>query len=187
MELERVAGEAEETAQPLLAEAPHNRFATKYQSAHRAMGKVTVGAFFTAQTFEFRPNEMRFMREFGPDVTVEDAAKKSGVPVEFAVRMLRRKAVREFLRDKFQQVAVQQGWTVERWMSEGDKVWRGLKVVTPEQLAIWKEFGSRILPKAKPIGAADEGQKPQITINIGAVDEAFRRQAAIKAEVLDAQ
>lgn len=161
-----------------------NSFATKTQGVKRWGGKVAVGGFFTPQVFEFRPNELRFLREFGPDVSVEDAAKKAGVPVEFAHRMLRRKAVKEFLADKFQQVAIQQGWTVERWMAEGDKVWRGQKVVSREQLDVWKEFGARILPKAqKAVG--DGSDRPQITININAVDEAFRRQQAIDAEVVD--
>ncbi len=156
-----------------------------HQSERRAFGQVVVGAFFTPQTFTFKPNELRFLKEFGPDTAVEDAAKKAGVPVEYCNRMLRKKAVQEFLQDKFQQVAIQQGWTVERWFAEGDKVWRGQKIVTREQLDIWKEFGSRILPKTKGTAGADGTEKPQITINIGAVDEAFRRQAEITAEIID--
>jgi hypothetical protein len=56
--------------------------------------------------------------------------------------------------------------------------------VTREQLDIWKEFGARILPKARTAGGADGIEKPQITINIGAVDEAFKRQQAIQAELV---
>ncbi len=154
------------------------------QPGKYAYGRVTVGGFFTEQVFEFRPNELRFLREFGPDTSVEDAAKKANVPVELCHRMLKRKAVQEFLADKFQQVAIQQGWTVERWMTEGDAVWRGKKFVTREQLEIWKEFGARILPKTRTV-VQSETEKPQITININAVDEAFQRQRAIDAEVLD--
>lgn len=174
--------ERQEESQRLLE--PRNPPRLPHQSMRRAFGTVTVGAFFTPQIFRFRPNEMRFLREFGPDTSVEEAAKKAGVPVEYAERMLNRKAVKQFLADKFQQVAIQQGWTVERWMAEGDKVWRGLKVVTREQMDIWKEFGARILPKSR--GGAEAGsEKPQITININAVDEAFRRQRAIEAEIVD--
>jgi hypothetical protein len=154
---------------------------TKPKSAY---GRMVVGAFFGEQIFSFRPNEMRFLKEYGPDVSLEDAAKKAGVTVEFAGRMLKRRPVREFLADKFQQIAVQHGWTVERWFSEGDKVWRGQRAITREQLDIWKEFGARILPK-KAAGADGGQEKTQITINIGAVDEAFKRQKAIEAQLLD--
>lgn len=176
--------EAEKTERALLSPGVEKAL-KRNQAVHRSMGTMTVGGFFTPRIFTFRPNEMRFLREFSPAVTVADAAKKAGVPVEFAEKFLRRKAVREFLQDKFQQIAIQEGWTVERWFSEGDKVWRGQKVVTREQLDIWKEFGSRILPKARTAGT-DGQEKPSITINIGAVDEAFRRQQAIRAEAIDA-
>lgn len=175
-------GQGKEGPEGLLA---HNRFATKAQGVRRSMGRVTVGGFFTERLFSFAPNEMRFLREYGPDVSIEDAAKKAGVEPELAKKMLKRKAVREFLQDKFQQVAIQNGWTVERWFSEGDKVWRGIKAVTREQLDIWKEFGARILPKAKAGGESGSAEKPSITININAVDEAFRRQEAIEAEIVD--
>jgi hypothetical protein len=164
-----------------------NTFATPAQGVHRAFGKVTVGGFFTERLFTFRPNEMRFLREFGPETSIEEAAKKAGVPVDVAQKMLKRRSVREFLQDKFQQVAIQNGWTVERWMAEGDKVWRGQKVISREQLDVWKEFGARILPKTKSGAAANDGERPQITININAVDEAFRRQEAIKAEIINAE
>lgn len=157
------------------------------QIARRGFGNVVVGAFFTPQLFSFRPNDLRFLREFGPETSIEEAAEKAGVPVEYATRLLKRKAVRQFLADKFQQIAIQNGWTVERWMAEGDKVWRGAKVVSREQLDVWKEFGARILPKAKGAAMGDGSDKPQITINIGAVDEAFQRQRAIQAEIADAE
>lgn len=156
------------------------------QGTLKVFGKAAMGGFFTPQIFTFRPNEMRFLKEFGPETSVADAAKKAGLTVEFADKFLRRKAVREFLHDRFQQIAIQEGWTAERWMVEGDQVWRGKKVVTREQLEIWKEFGARILPKTRAAGSADIGDKPQITININAVDEAFKRTAAIKAEIIDA-
>jgi len=159
--------------------------ATANQGVKEHFGKVTVGGFFDQKIFTFKPNELRFLKEYGPDTSVEDAAKKAGVPVSFADAMLRKKMVREFLQDKFQQIAIQNGWTVERWFAEGDKVWRGQKLVTREQLDIWKEFGARILPKARTAGGQDGQEKPQITINIGAVDEAFKRQQAIQAEILD--
>lgn len=151
----------------------------------QTFGTISVGLFFEPKVFSFRPNEMRFLKEYGPYTTIEDAAKKAGVPVEFATRFLKTKRVREFLQDKFQQIAIHEGWTVERWFAEGDKVWRGQKTVSREQLDIWKEFGARILPKAKGASVGDGPEKPQITINIGAVDEAFRRNQAIQAEILD--
>lgn len=177
--------ETKETEKPLLG-AGVEKALRRNVGTKTSLGVVSVPLFFAPKVFTFRPNEMRFLKEYGPATSVEDAAKKAGVPVEFATRFLRRKAVREFLQDKFQQIAIQEGWTVERWFSEGDKVWRGQKLVTREQLDIWKEFGARILPKAK-VGAEDGREKPSITINIGAIDEAFRRQQAIKGEVIDAQ
>ncbi len=156
-----------------------------YQREKKRFGKITVGGFFDAKIFTFRPNELRFLKEYGPETSIEDAAKKAGLSVQFAEKMLRRKSVQEFLQDKFQQIAIQNGWTVERWFAEGDKVWQGKRFVTREQLDIWKEFGARILPKARSAGGGDANQdKPQITINIGAVDEAFKRQQSIQAELL---
>lgn len=167
-------------------EAPLEETPLEAHASVTRMGVVTVGGFFTKKLFQFKPLEMRFMREFGPDVSVEEACKKAGVPVEFAQRMLRKPSVREFLADKFQQFAIQAGWTAERWISEGDQVWRGNKIVTREQLEIWKEFGSRILPRKAPSGGSGQvSEAPQITININAVDEAFKRQKAIEAEVID--
>lgn len=159
--------------------------ALRNQPGHRALGKVVVGGFFTPRLFTFKPNEMRFLKEYGPETSVEDAAKKAGIPATVAEKMLRRKAVREFLQDKFQQIAIQGGWTVERWFSEGDKVWRGQKAVTREQLDIWKEFGARILPKARTTESGAE--RPSLTINIGAgaVDEAYQRQRAINAQIVE--
>lgn len=158
----------------------------KNQPGTRAFGKVVVGGFFTQRLFTFKPNELRFLKEFGPESSVEDAAKKAGIPVAVAEKMLRRKSVREFLQDKFEQIAIQGGWTVERWFSEGDKVWRGQKAVTREQLDIWKEFGARILPKTR--SPENGAERPSVTVNIGAgaVDEAYRRQHAINAEIVQA-
>jgi hypothetical protein len=121
-----------------------------------------------------------------PYTSLADAAKKSGVTVEFAAKFLRSKKAVEFMQDKFQQIAIQEGWTVERWFAEGDAVWRGKKIITREQMDIYKEFGARILPKARFVGAEGGADKPQITINIGAMDEAHRRNRAIQAEILDA-
>lgn len=157
------------------------------QTEKKRFGQINVGLFFEPKVLTFSPNEMRFLRQYAPGVSVEDAAKKAGVSPEFGSRVLKSRKAQEFMQDKFQQVAIQEGWTVERWFSEGDKVWRGTKVLSREQLDIWKEFGARILPKARPGGSDGGTEKPQITININAVDEAFKRQKAIEAEILDSQ
>jgi hypothetical protein len=170
--------------QPIDEAAELAAFFKRQQTEKKAFGKINIGLFFEPKVVSFTPKELRFLKEFGPHTTVDEAAKKAGVPVAVGNRILKSQKAREFLQDRFQQIAVQEGWTVERWFAEGDKVFRGLRVLTREQLDIWKEFGSRILPK-RSSGAAEGGEKPQITINIGAVDEAFRRQQAIQAEVVD--
>jgi len=156
------------------------------QGTKANFGQVNVGLFFEEKVLVFKPNEMRLLREMSPYTSVEDAAKKAKLTPEFAYRFLKSKKAREFMRDKFQQIAVQEGWTVERIFAEADAVWRGKKIITREQMDMYKEIAARVVPKQRSGGSESGAEKPQITINIGAVDEAYRRNQAIEADILDA-
>lgn len=71
-----------------------------------------------------------------------------------------------------------------KWYKEGDDIMEGRKMWSKAQLEVWKAFGERVAP---PKRTSDGSTQPKIQINIdpSAVQEAFRRQQAIEAEIME--
>lgn len=121
---------------------------------------------------------------YRPGISLAEAAAKANMTEEQAKFFFKRPIVREYLHDLEKDIAIQQGWHAPgKWWSEGHKVWSGEKEVSKAQLVVWQEFGDRVVPKQSR--SADSGPaKIEINIDPGAVQEAFRRQNAIEAEIV---
>lgn len=120
---------------------------------------------------------------YRPGVALASAASEAGMTEDQARAFFRRPIVREWLHDLEKDVALERGWKQQgRWWAEGHKIWTGEKPATKAQLVVWQEFGDRVVPKQSR-SSSSEAPKIEINIDPGAVQEAFRRQSAIEAEL----
>jgi hypothetical protein len=140
---------------------------------------VHVPMSFEEKVVPFRVWEIRFLDAINRGLDAEAAYKELGLTEAQGDRLLRSKKAREYLADRARERMAVEGWTADKWMSEGLKVWEGKKAdVTREQMEAWKELGARICPKPEKKGVT--GEKPVININIGKLAEAEDRQRIIE-------
>lgn len=156
----------------------------KTLSLSNVQPSVVVAASLTrGKLWSFKPWELRLLdcinRGMSYDESVAHLQLENGV----GQRLLASKKAREYLADRVSERLLVEGWTQERWLSEGLKVWNGEKQASREQMEAWKEIGQRIAPKPERKGA--EKEAPVININIGALDQAERRQKVVEIEAIN--
>ena len=137
---------------------------------------------FSPSIVRFTAKQYVFLRYYRLGTHIKDAAEKAGLTVEQAERFLSRGDVNEWLEDRAIKDHIKKEWEEPgKWWQEGDEVMAGKKVWSKGQLEVWKAFGDRIAPTRKQ--ADSSSTKIEINIDPSAVQEAFRRQNAIEAEL----
>jgi stress response protein YsnF len=77
--------------------------------------------------------------------------------------------------EKFKEYALVKGFTDKTWRAMGIRNTLGQMEMTESQFKTWKELGERVDARK---GTTQDGEsKPQITINIGALEQAEKRMA----------
>lgn len=142
---------------------------------------------FAPKQVKFTAQQYVFLRNYRLGVPLEDAAEKAGLTKDQAEQFLARPKTVEWLEDRAIKDHIKNEWAEPgKWWKEGDDALQGRKEFTKIKLEIWKAFGERIAPVKRE---RDVQQVPKIEINIDptAVQEAFRRQNAIEAEIVKEQ
>lgn len=138
---------------------------------------------FAPEVVKFSARQYIFLQAYRLGVPLEDAATKANMPVESAERFLKKEDTVKWLKDRALKDHIRNEWAEPaRWWAEGDEIFKGKKEFSKAQMVVWQEFGDRICPKQ----ARGDSAPPKIEINIdpGAVQEAFRRQSAIEADIV---
>jgi hypothetical protein len=133
------------------------------------------------KSYEFTIRELRFLDALRKGMNLGQAVKATKIDWEQGYNLLKRSVTREYMGDLAYERVQKEGFTPERWFNEGLKVLSGEKKVDRQQMVVWQELGSRIMPRAKE-GGSEKG----VTINIDmrAVEEASRRLGKLD-EVID--
>lgn len=142
---------------------------------------------FSPDIVKFSAKQYVFLRSYRLGVSLEDAALKSGLTKDEAERFLDKPKTKAWLEDRATKDHIKNEWAEPgKWFKEGDDIIEGKKNWSKAQLEVWKAFGERVAPVKKE---ETHNTKPTIQINIdpSAVQEAFRRQQSIEAEIVREQ
>lgn len=140
---------------------------------------------FAPKQIKFTAQQYVFLRHYRLGVSIEEAAGKSGLTPDDAVLFLNRPKTREWLEDRALKDHIKNEWEEPgKWYKEGEDVLQGRKEYNKIKLEIWKAFGERVAPVKRQERETQEQPKIVINIDPTAVQEAFRRQSAIEAEIV---
>lgn len=146
--------------------------------------KVYSPHTFDSRIPDFTAQQYVFLRHYRLGVPLEEAATQAGLTPEAADAFLSRPKVVAWLQDRAIKDYIKNEWAEPgKWWKEGDDVLKGHKEFTKIKLEIWKEFGQRVAPLKREV---HQPSAPKIEINIdpSAVQDAFRRQNAIEADIV---
>lgn len=130
----------------------------------------------------FTAKQYVFLRAYRLGVSLQEAAEKAGMTPAQAEKFLDKPDVQEWMQDRATKDYIKHEWEEPgKWYQKGDEVLEGKTSWSKAQLEVWKAFGERVAPAKRQ----SESGQPKIEINIDptAVQEAFRRQNAIEAEL----
>lgn len=138
---------------------------------------------FQPEIIRFSRRQYVFLNAYRLGVSLPDAAAKAEMSPESAERFLRREDTVKWLQDRALMDHIRTQWEEpSKWWSMGDEVLNGQRQFSKAQIEVWKDFGRRIAP----VAAEGHAQtKIEVNIDPGAVQEAFRRQQAIDAQIVD--
>jgi hypothetical protein len=132
----------------------------------------------------FTRKQYLFAHRFKETADLEAACELSGMTRDQALRFLKRPDVSVWMNSKRKMLIAKDEWSApEKWAAEGERMYQTPNV-PKHKLEIWKEFGDRCCPKPTRETSSREGAKVVINIDPGAVQEAFRRQQAIDAQIV---
>lgn len=132
----------------------------------------------------FTRQQYLFLNTYRLGVSVDEAATKAGLTKEEAERFLDRPKTVAWLQDRALKSHIRNEWhESDKWWQIGNECLDGTRHLSKDQQVVYLEFGKRVCPEQKSHPESNKG--PTINFNFGpeAVKEAFRRQAAIDAEV----
>lgn len=134
----------------------------------------------------FTAKQYLFLRAYRLGVPLKEAAEKADLTPEQADRFLDKPDTKAWLEDRALKDYIKNEWEEPgKWFKYGDEVLEGSRQASKNQIEVWKAFGERVAPKKS--AEHREPTKIQINIDPTAVQEAFRRQTAIEAEVIRAE
>lgn len=139
---------------------------------------------FRPEVIKFTRKQYLFLHHFKLGVELEEAAAKADMTLEQVERFLAKEDTQAWLSDRALQDHIRNEWQEpSKWWAMGNEVLEGRRHLSKDQQVVFAMFGDRVCPKAKE--SSDSGAK-NIVINIdpGAVQEAFRRQNAIDADIV---
>ncbi len=132
----------------------------------------------------FTRQQYLFLNTYRLGVSLDEAAGKAGLTKEEATRFLDRPKTVAWLQDRALKSHIRNEWhESDKWWEVGNQCLEGTRHLAKDQQVVFLEFGKRVCPEQKSHPESSKG--PTINFNFGpeAVKEAFRRQAAIDAEV----
>jgi hypothetical protein len=134
----------------------------------------------------FTRKQYIFLQTYRLGISLKEAAEKAGMDEEEAGRFLDRPKTIAWLQDRAVKSHIRNEWhESDLWWQMGHECLAGQRHLSKDQQVVYLEFGKRVCPEVKV--AADAQKGPIINFNFGpdAVKEAFRRQAAIDAEITE--
>lgn len=155
-----------------------------------AMAPVVAGDdVYDALTFapdvvRFSRKQYQFLHAFRLGVPLSEAAAKANLSVEQAERFLNKPQTLAWLEDRALMTHIKTEWEEPaKWWAMGNEILEGTRDCSKIQLAVWENFGARIVPKKSESGGGG-ATNIQININPEKVREAFNRQESIDADVV---
>jgi hypothetical protein len=139
---------------------------------------------FSRRLVCFSRRQYLFLNAYRLGTTLAEAAAKADMTMEQAERFLRRPMTRAWMEDRAKKDYIRNEWhESNKWWEMGNDVLEGKKHLAKDQQVVYLEFGKRVCPESK--ASPDSSKGPTINFNFGpeAVQEAFRRQASIEAEL----
>lgn len=134
--------------------------------------------------YRFRPIQIRLLHALSGGDSFEDVCRKLELTEARAIKLLNMKKCRRYLAelDSMDAEVAARG-AQARVAREILDVWDGKVPKTREQMEAGKEWWARVWPRPDRQGGGS-GDKIEININLGKVQEAFDRQQAIQAEIV---
>ena len=141
---------------------------------------------FDRQLLRFSRRQYLFLNTYRLGIPIAEAATKAEMTVEQADRFLKRPQTRAWLADRAKKDYIRQEWNESnKWWEMGHEVLEGKRHLSKDQQVVYLEFGKRVCPEVKAPPQESKGPTIQINIDPASVQEAFRRQASIEAEILE--
>lgn len=141
-------------------------------------------AFNKKKRYRFRPIQIRFLHGFANGESFETLCKKLEITPEYAFKMLDRKKCKDYLAELDSMEADNLAVTSrERLVHEFHDVWEGKVKKDREQMEAGKELLARFAPRPEK-AAGNHVDNMNIVINVNKIDEAFKRQEIMAAEIV---
>lgn len=141
---------------------------------------------FSRRLIRFSRRQYLFLNAYRLGVPLAEAAIKADLTTDQAESFLARKKTQEWLADRAMKDHVRNEWAEGgKWWEMGNECLEGKRHLSKDQQVVFMAFGERVCPKPRETGS-DSNSKTVINFNFGpeAVQEAFRRQAAIETETV---
>jgi hypothetical protein len=162
--------------------------ASLFRGDKKGWNLVYIPLIFKKRVVGFQPKVVRFLKEYGPGIGIEECATKAGMSLKEAMKWLRNHDVRDYLEDRACLGAIKAGWSGDRWVYEGDLVYNGEKEWTEDQKRVWLEFGDRVMPRVTK-NQGERNNQPVININVASLTADLERQkeieGSLKAELIE--
>ncbi len=132
----------------------------------------------------FTRKQYLFLTSYRLGIPFEHAAAKAGMDPEEAERFLDRPKTVAWLKDRAMKSHIRQEWhESDKWWEVGNECLEGKRHLSKDQQVVYLEFGKRVCPEDKSRGEGSKGTTINFNFGPEAVQEAFRRQAAIETEI----
>lgn len=113
--------------------------------------------------YQFHIKELRFLYYLAQaNNDIEKACAEAGVTVRFAKKFLKSKEYQSFALEAIEDQAVQDGWTPRRVILEIDRIYKGEKFPSEEQMDALKMMRDIVIPKQKAEAMGPGG----VTVNL---------------------
>lgn len=163
-----------------------NPMATGLFTGRGKRGVVYMPSIFdNKKIYPFRPIQIRLLHAIAAGDHFEDICTKLELTTEEALDLLRKPKCKEYLSELESMEAGSLALNArERIIHEFRQVWMGEVKKDREQMEAGKELLARFAPRPeRSVGSGGEGL--QININIGKIEEAFKRQDAMEAQNIE--
>lgn len=146
-------------------------------------GVVWMPSVYEEKRYPFRPIQIRFLHAYSSGTPISDICAQLEITPEFAEKLLKKKKCKEYLAElQTMDAELIARSSKQRVAHEILDVWDGKTQKSREQMEAGKAWWNRVWPQENK--SSGSGEKLQININLGKVEEAFKRQAAMEAEVI---
>lgn len=149
-------------------------------------GVVWMPSIFNEKKkYPFRPIQIRLLHAIAAGDPFDEICTKLELTHDQAMNLLRKPKCKAYLAELESMEAGNLALNAkERILHEFREVWAGKSKKDREQMEAGKELLARFAPRPER-SSGSGGDGLNITINIGKIDEAFKRQDAIDAEVVE--